>query len=96
MVFVYLVGIVVGEIWRACSRKIHEQGGFKLNLTTASSIYRVHFLKSITILIYGDTIDRVLFYIKMTDMMSDISHRVLKILCLAMGDFCDFRRLGIK
>ena len=37
-------------------------------IATVSSIYRLHILKSITL--YRDAIDRVLFYIKMTVMMS--------------------------
>ena len=39
-------------------------------LITDLSIYRVHFLGTLRVLQYRDTIDRVLFYIEMTIMMS--------------------------
>ena len=37
---------------------------------TATSIYRLHILRILRVLLYRDTIDRVLFYIEMTVMMS--------------------------
>ena len=59
--------------------------------STATSIYRVHFLSTLRVLLYRDTIDRVLFYIEMTVMMSDYPHKVLKLVCQAMVEiFANF------
>ena len=44
----------------------------------------MYFLWSPPDLVYRDTIDRVLFYIKMTVMMSWGPHKVLKLVCQAM------------
>ena len=58
---------------------------------TAISIYRLHFLSTSRVLLYRDTIDRVLFYIEMTVMMSDYPHKVLKLVCQAMVEiFANF------
>ena len=58
---------------------------------TATSIYRLHFLSTSRVLLYRDTIDRVLFYIEMTVMMSDYPHKVLKLVCQAMVEiFANF------
>ena len=60
-------------------------------LGTATSIYRLHFLSTSRVLLYRDTIDRVLFYIEMTVMMSDYPHKVLKLVCQAMVEiFANF------
>ena len=61
------------------------------NLSTATSIYTLHFLSTSRVLLYRDTIDRVLFYIEMTVMMSDYPHKVLKLVCQAMVEiFANF------
>ena len=58
---------------------------------SATSIYRLHFLSTSRVLLYRDTIDRVLFYIEMTVMMSDYPHKVLKLVCQAMVEiFANF------
>ena len=60
-------------------------------LCKASSIQRVQFLSTSRVLLYRDTIDRVLFYIEMTVMMSDYPHKVLKLVCQAMVEiFANF------
>ena len=64
---------------------------YKQILNTATSIYRLHFLSTSRVLLYRDTIDRVLFYIEMTVMMSDYPHKVLKLVCQAMVEiFANF------
>ena len=57
------------------------------------SAFRLEVHKSAAgpVLLYRDTMDRVLFYIKMTVMMSDGSHKVLKLVCRAMVEiFANF------
>ena len=44
----------------------------------ASSIYRVHFLGTSRVLLYRDTIDRVLFYIDMTVLMFEVLKLVIQ------------------
>ena len=64
---------------------------FDLYYSAASSIYRVHILGTSRVLLYRDTIDRVLFYNEMTVMMSDGSYKVLKLVCQAMVEiFANF------
>ena len=63
---------------------------FKI-LSTALSIYRVHFLGTSRVLLYRDTIDQVLFYINMTVMMTDYFHKVLKLVIQTMVEiFANF------
>ena len=61
---------------------------------TVSSIYRLHILRYITgspIYVFRDIIHRVLFYIKITVIVSDSPHKVLKLVIQAMVEiFANF------